>query len=164
MKTEEAESRRALEKALRLLSFRDRSRHEMLTGLRERGFTEPVLSRTIDRLIELKYLDDANFAVRYARHLAVNRLYGNRRIEIALREKGIAAELARRGIAQAREELDEKDAAALLIAKKTRGRKLKQLSPSEKRKIAQFLIGKGFSPALGYEFLGESGLYKEDDV
>ena len=152
--TEEAESRRAFEKALRLLSFRDRSRQEMLSGLKDRGFSEPVLSRTIDRLTELKYLDDEAFSVRYARHLAVNRLYGDRRIEMALTEKGIERDIVRRGIAQARQELAQKDAISLLLDKKIGGRK-KDLDPAEKRRIAQFLLRRGFSSSVVYEVLRE---------
>jgi len=42
------------------------------------------VKEVIARLIELKYLDDESFTSQWVQNLAVNRLYGNRRIEVSL--------------------------------------------------------------------------------
>lgn len=75
---------KAEQKAFRLLSIRGRSIKELRSRLKEKGFEEPVAEEVIARLIELKYLDDESFASQWAQNLAVNRLYGNRRIEVSL--------------------------------------------------------------------------------
>ena len=80
----------ALQKAYRLLSLRPHSEKELEKKLREKGFPAVVIKETLEKLHDLKYLNDASFAVSLARNLAVNKLWGNRKIALSLREKGIA--------------------------------------------------------------------------
>jgi regulatory protein len=80
---------KAKQKAFRLLSVRGRSVKELRSRLKEKGFEESVVGKVITRLTELEYLDDEFFAREFTRDLAVNKLYGNRRIEVSLLGKGI---------------------------------------------------------------------------
>jgi regulatory protein len=146
---------RARESAFRFLSIRARSRKELRARLKEKGFDNHVVNRVIDYLRERGYLDDASFAVQWARNLAVNRLFGNRRIEMSLREKGIPAELIGEAIAGAREEISEKKAIGRLIAKKGNGRNV--TDPKELRRLGRNLVGKGFPPGLVFEILKRAG-------
>lgn len=148
---------KAKQKAFRLLSVRGRSIKELRIKLKEKGFEEPVVEEVIARLIELKYLDDESFARQWARNLAVNRLYGNRKIEMSLAEKGIDRTVIQQSITQVREEISEKQAINRLIEKKVKGKKIIELNEKEKRRLAQNLMGRGFPAGLIFEALGKSG-------
>ena len=147
---------KAKQKAFRLLSVRGRSIKELRTKLKEKGFEEPVVEEVIARLIELKYLDDKSFARQWARNLAVNRLYGNRKIEMSLSEKGIDRTVIQQSITQVREEISEQNAIIGLIKKKGKGKKVIELSEKEKRRLVQNLMGRGFPAGLIFEVLGKS--------
>lgn len=147
---------KAKQKAFRLLSVRGRSTKELRSRLKEKGFEEPVVEKVIARLLDLKYLDDESFAREWTQNLAVNRLYGNRRIEVSLLEKGIDRKLIEQSIARVREEISEKQAINKLMEKKIKGKKIIELDEKEKRRLAQNLMGKGFPTGLIFEMLGRS--------
>ncbi len=98
----------------------------------------------LENLGELGYLDDEAFAVNRARHLAVNRLYGDRKIEEQLREKGIAREAAKAAIREVREEFPAMEGIARSAAKKLQGRGIDGLSKKERLALARTLQGKGY--------------------
>jgi regulatory protein len=157
---------KAMQKALRLLSVRSRSCHELRSKLKERGISKTVIDRVVDRLNELSYLDDETFAKGWARNLAVNRLWGNRRISISLREKGIPESLIDVAIADARNEIDERTAIEKLIEKKYGKKQTSDINSNflkEKRRIIQNLRGRGFPPGLIFELLGKPKEEYADD-
>lgn len=148
------ELRKALNKAYRLLGVRSRSGREIRQKLRDKGIAEPVLEKAMERLAELNYLDDAAFACQWARNLAVNKLYGNRRIEMSLREKGISEAVVDAAIAQAREELSEQAAVERLIIRKAQRRRGDEgMDVKEKHRLYQWIVGKGFASDMVYERL-----------
>ncbi|MDO8723012.1 MAG: regulatory protein RecX [Syntrophales bacterium] len=154
---------RARESAFRFLAVRARSRQELRVKLKEKGFGSHVVDRALDYLLEQGYLDDASFARQWARNLAANRLLGDRRIGMSLREKGIPAELIEEAIAGAREEISEREAIGKLIAKKGNCRKVNTLK--ELRRLERRLAGRGFSPGLVFDILetaGEESLYNDE--
>lgn len=155
-KTGDDPARDAFGKALRLLALRDHSCREMQTKLTERGYPPEVVAGTIKRLIGLDYLNDSAFAVRWARHLACDKLDGNRRIEAGLFAKGIEKDLIAFAVSEAAAELDEKERLEKLIAKKIKGRPLKNLDPAERQKLARALFRKGYPQHLIYDQLGKS--------
>ena len=139
--------------ALRLLSARGRSLKEIRTRLTDRGVESPVLEKVIEKLLDLNYLDDTEFARQWARHLAFTLLYGNRRIAESLREKGVSEEIIKRSISQTREELDEKEAIRRILGKKIKYLGSEKLDLKQKRRLSQMLSGRGFSAGLIYEAL-----------
>jgi len=151
---------KAKQKAFRLLSVRSRSIKELRLKLKERGFEETVVNNVIDRLLELKYLDDEAFAKGWARNLAVNRLWGNRKIEISLLEKGISRELVDKAIARAREEIEERDAIEKLVEKKcgkavASEENARFISAKEKGRLIRNLMGRSFPLELIFDVLGK---------
>jgi regulatory protein len=151
----------ALQKAYRLLALRPHSEKELEKKLREKGFPAVVIKETLEKLHDLKYLNDASFAVSLARNLAVNKLWGNRKIALSLREKGIATNLIDLSLEQAREELPEEAAIGALIKKKTAKKKPSAFDVKEKQKIFQALMGRGFPPGL---ILNKLGRIKKEDI
>jgi regulatory protein len=152
----------AKQKAYRLLSLRPHSEKELEKKLREKGFPAVVVKEALEKLHDLKYLNDASFARGWARNLAVNKLWGNRKIIASLHEKGIAALLIDDAIAHARCELAEEDAIAILIKKKAARRKTAALDIKEKQRIFQSLMGRGFPPGLILNQLGKAAEEETD--
>jgi len=145
-------------KAYRLLSYRPQSIRELRTKLLDKGYAAVDVERVIVRFTELKFLDDEAFAKGWARSLAVNRLWGDRRIYVRLREKGIDTALIDDAIRETREELTEEDAVEKLLIKKY-GKNISStlhfnsFSAKEKRRIIQYVTSRGFPAGLLLEVL-----------
>ena len=155
---------KAKQRAFRLLAMRARSEKELRAKLREKGFDESVVEEVAVRLRELNCLDDESFARQWARNLALNKLFGNRRIEAGLMEKGIPQPLIRQVLTEVREELTEREAVILLI-RKTVDNGAGKMDDRERRRLAQSLMGKGFPPGLVFDILNRSkeGLLDEGE-
>ena len=146
----------AKQKAYRLLSIRPHSEKELEKKLREKGFPAVVIKEALEKLHDLKYLNDASFAVQWARNLAVNKLWGDKKIFVNLREKGVVAELISAAVEEARREISEEEAIAFLIKKKASRKKLDILDLKVKKRIFQSLMGRGFPPGLILKKLGKT--------
>ena len=146
----------ALQKAYRLLSMRPHSEKELEKKLREKGFPAVVIKEALEKLHDLKYLNDASFATGWARNLAVNRLWGNRKIIASLREKGVSSQLIDGAIAAARQEISEEEAIAVLVRKKVAKKKSVAFDIKEKQRIFQSLMLRGFPPGLILNKLGKA--------
>jgi len=146
----------AKQKAYRLLSLRPHSEKELEKKLREKGFPAAVIKEALEKLHDLKYLNDASFAIQWARNLAANKLWGNRKIAASLREKGVAARLIDDAVASARKELSEEEAIDLLIKKRAAKKETAAFDVKEKQRIFQSLMGRGFPPGLILNKLGKA--------
>jgi regulatory protein len=151
----------AKQMAYRLLSLRPHSEKELEKKLREKGFPAVVIKEALEKLHDLKYLNDASFAVQWARNLAVNKLWGNRKISASLQEKGIQVPLINDAVASARQELTEEAAIKILVGKKAARKKATLLDAKEKQRIFQSLMGRGFPPGL---ILNQLGKQVEEDI
>ncbi len=140
---EAAEARHtAMTAALRLLSYRQRSEREMWDALRSRGIPEAIAGETLDRLRQLRLLDDQAFAEAWTESRQRNRPRGKRMLLAELAQKGIERELAQTSVAAIDEE------AAALRAGRKRSRTLGGLEFREfRRRLGDFLARRGF----GYE-------------
>jgi regulatory protein len=147
----------AKQKAFLLLSLRPHSEKELETKLREKGFPVVVIKEALEKLHDLKYLNDASFATGWARNLAVNKLWGNRKIIASLREKGVAAQFIDDAITAARLEISEEEAITVLVRKKAAKKKPVAFDMKEKQRIFQNLMGRGFPPGLILNKLGKAG-------
>lgn len=100
---------RAREAALAILSYRARSRRELITALRKKGYAFPDVEPVLDDLEARGLLDDAGFAEALVRDRIRHRPRGNRRLMAELREKGVDGTTAERAVdrAMAQMETDE---------------------------------------------------------
>jgi regulatory protein len=140
---EEARSRGeralAMNRALNLIGYRARSEAEVRERLRLRGHGEGAIGAVIERLRELGYLDDEEFA-RSAAHQKA-RKYGPRRVEADLRRGGVGTEAARRAVEEefdGRSELEDARRAA-------RQRYNTEKSDALARRVYGFLMRRGYS-------------------
>ena len=146
----------AKQKAYRLLALRPHSEKELEKKLREKGFPAAVVKEALEKLLDLKYLNDASFAVQWARNLAANKLWGNRKIIASLQEKGVPPRLIDDAIASARQEMPEEEAIALIVKKRAAKKRPASFDVKEKQRIFQSLMGRGFPPGLILNKLGKA--------
>ena len=84
----ESDFRRAKEKAMWLISFRDYSRKELEDKLLK-DYSEDSVQKCLDRLEEIHLLDDERFAKRYAKDLFEIKKLSVSNVKYKLMEKGI---------------------------------------------------------------------------
>ncbi len=109
-----SDAKRAKEKALWLISYRDHSEGELRQKLM-RDFGEEAVDKAIERLCELGLINDENFARKYAESLSHKHM-SQRQIEQKLRQKGLDKELTSEAVDDL--DLDEKEEIRALINKK----------------------------------------------
>lgn len=149
-------SQKAMDQALRLLSFRARSEREMTDRLVKKGFAPEVTDKTVLRLRELGLLNDGVLA----RDMTESRRRGGRgdhRIRQELRKRGLPQASIAEALAVVPEE-DSGDRAWAALQK--RALRLKGLDRERAyRRLNGFLIRQGFGidetrSALKRFFLG----------
>lgn len=109
-----SDARRAKEKALWLISYRDHSEGELRQKL-SKDYGEEAVDKAVERLMELRLINDESFAKKYAESLSHKHL-SQRQIQQKLRLKGIDKELSSETVEDLN--LDEKDEIRALIEKK----------------------------------------------
>jgi regulatory protein len=138
---------RALELAYRHLNRRDRTAAQMRRHLASRGVDEPAIDGAVAALVGEGHLDDA----RYARTFAEDRRsldgWGPERIQRALLEAGIDAELVAAALGD-RDASDELDAAITLLRRRCRE---VPATDRERERALGLLARKGYELELAYE-------------
>jgi SOS response regulatory protein OraA/RecX len=69
----------------------------------------------------LQYLNDTSFSSRWAYNLAVNKLWGNKKISMNLKKKGVALHIIEKAIEEVRQEIPEEKAITEFINKNISG-------------------------------------------
>jgi regulatory protein len=144
---------RALEVAARFLGTRPRTRWEVERRLRRAGAEEHVIAATVDRLVELGYLDDVAFAAWWADQRDRHAPRGRRMIEAELRQRGIGRDVID-GLRETHADPDrppedaampatEAERATAALAAHLRGRPLPS-DPRSLQRIGMFLVRRGF--------------------
>ena len=132
----------AMEKAMRLLSRRALSERELLNKLCAAGYPFREARDAVAECRKRGYVNDKAFAADYTELLA-GRCLGGRRIRLALRKRGIPAELQEEPLEAAAETEAERASEALAYKLRLLAR---ETDPRRKREKAfRFLIGRGFS-------------------
>jgi regulatory protein len=137
----------AKDRALRLLGVRWRSRHELKRRLTAAGFEHDEIEAALHDLEEVGLVDDVRFARELVRDRAEHRLSGDRAIQAALREKGVAADLAGQALEAAGSEAERARALAA-----QRAPRMASLDPQAAfRRLFGLLARRGFGPGLARE-------------
>lgn len=104
----DSDARRATEKALYLLEYRDHSKRELMEKIARTAASREAAEAAAEKMEELGLVDDESYARRYARELFERKRFGPMRVRQELRQKGIRPELADELLA----EYDDPDAFA----------------------------------------------------
>jgi regulatory protein len=128
--------------AFLLLSYKARTTSELRQRLARKGFSPDIVSRTLQRLAELKMVDDAGFARRFTEDRINIGHKGKWRVRGELLKRGVAKEHIEDALATAP---DEKTAARE-VAEKYLSRNRRLEPDILKRRLYAFLARRGFSP------------------
>ena len=152
----------ALDKAVKLLSFRALSEGELRKKLREAGFPEEEVSAAADECRKRHYIDDAMLAADYTALLR-SRNTGSRVIRQKLAKRQLTAE-ADGGLPEEDSPQEERDAARRAMDYKWRLLARESDLRKKRDKTIRFLIGRGFPPPLIFELLEEKISGTDEDI
>lgn len=133
------DARRARETALKLLTRREHSRHELLGKLTSRGVGPDTAAQVLGQLVDEGLLSDARFAESFVR-ARLGRGFGPRRVALELAQHEIESTIIDEALAAA--EADPVAQATALIEKRLGGRALGD--QSEQARLTRYLAGRGF--------------------
>ncbi len=152
----------AEETALGLLARRDHSREEMRLKLTAKGFPPGEIEDTVRKLEAKKILDDSRYARQLAIALAQEKLLGPQRLRQKFFQKGIPADLAHAAMAIVDATFPVKERLRRIMERKLKGRRLEELTLSEKKKLADALHRKGFLWEDVQATMDESGGFADE--
>lgn len=138
--------------ALRALMRRAHSTFELRIYLENRAEAPITVRRVLERLKHEKLIDDAKYALDFARSRASGRRQGGRRIAMELRKRGVPDRHIDAAIAQIFADLDEAAIVRRVIERRTRSaRGPLDERPFDRKKIASLyrtLLRAGFDPSV----------------
>jgi regulatory protein len=131
---------RAMDKALRLLSRRPRSQHEIDDALKQAGYDADIREQVIARLVEMEYLDDREFARWWVSNRTEFSPRSIRALQQELYQKGISSDI----ISEALARLDDDTLA--IAAGRQRAYRWQHLPRADfDKKMLGYLQRRGFS-------------------
>lgn len=130
----------AMSRALNFLGYRARSEREVRDRLGRYGYDGSTVDVVLERLNELGYLDDEEFARNAARQKA--RKYGPRRVALDLHKEGVGPDVAREAVEEAFADLSESESAHSAAARRYN---TQEGSDAQARRVYGFLMRRGFS-------------------
>lgn len=138
------ERKSAKDRALKFLSYRDRSEKEIKTKLKDIGYEDDIIDWVIAELKRLKFIDDERFAQSYAQTQMITRPMGEYYLRRELKKKGLNAELIEQTVEKVYDERDQFSVALELAQqRKKRYRNIEEIKA--KKRISDFLLRRGFS-------------------
>ncbi|MEW5706069.1 MAG: regulatory protein RecX [Actinomycetota bacterium] len=152
------DKRRAMKRAVVLLSYRERSESEVSSRLQKAGFARLVVDGVIDELKQMNYLDDKAFSKTWIKNRGDRKLYGPRRIKQELKQKGISDEIISETLCDHISPDKEYESAKKLAELKLSSYKGLE-SKVACRRLSQFLLRRGYSPSVVYEVMRSSSKF-----
>jgi len=137
------ERKKAKDRALKFLSYRDRSEKEIRTRLKDVGYDENIIEWVIGELKRLKFLDDQRFAQSYAQTQMITRPMGEYFLKRELKQKGLDEELIEQTVEKAYEEKDQ-FSVAMELARQRKKRYQNIDEMKAKKRVSDFLLRRGF--------------------
>ena len=116
-----SDARRAQEKALYLLEYRNYSKRELTEKIARTAASREAAQAAAGRMEELGLIDDRRFGEDYARELFSRKGYGARRVAQELRRRGIGQELIQELLAEYEDPERAGEAIRRVLAKKYPG-------------------------------------------
>lgn len=126
--------------ALKLLSSRSYTEKNMFLKLKDRTENEAVAQNVIGFLKEYGYINDEDFAFRYAEDCLNFKKYGRKKIKYKLMEKGISANLAEDAVNNLEDTEKENENLLALAEKKLKG----NFDIKNVMKTKRYLVSRGY--------------------
>ncbi|HEY5548091.1 MAG TPA: RecX family transcriptional regulator [Coriobacteriia bacterium] len=136
------EGRSARDRAVRLLTYRDRSSAELMVRLDEDGYLPQVAADTVTRLLDLGLLDDDRFARALARSLTRTKGLGRSRASREMIARGVDPDAVSAVLEEALPPEDEENAAL------AQARVFARRVGATRDRVAARLMRKGYAPRI----------------
>jgi regulatory protein len=144
----------AREICLRQLAVQPRTRRELATALRRRGFPDDVIDQVLDRYAEVGIIDDEAFARAWVTSRHRGRGLARRALAGELRRKGVDPEAVDRALDEVDSGVEERTARALVAR---RMRVERSASPDAAfRRLVGMLARKGYPAVLAIRVVKEA--------
>jgi len=143
----------AYAKAIRLLSFRPRSRKKLIDDLKRAGFAPELAQTTADRMVEMSLINDADLAETLAREIVSRKPAGRRFLVGKLRQRGFDSTLANEVATRVAAERDSDDDALRLAMKKVRTLPRNITPETARRRVFGALARRGFDMQVARDAL-----------
>ena len=150
----ESDLSQAQDYALKLMSYRERSREEIQVRMKRKGFEKDVIEEVLRYLESQKYLDDRRFAEVWA-YDRLRKNYGRWRVILELREKGVNQEIIDEVVKEIYSAVDEIGMALDLVNRKGYNLESTQ-DKGVARRASGFLRRRGFSFSVIREVMGRT--------
>lgn len=137
----EEEHKKAIEKAMQLLLYKDRTERELSERLKQTGFSEQAIRAAMEYVESFGYIDDLRYATNYVSFRRESK--SRREIIYKLREKGVADNTIEQALEE--EYQGEGEAIRNLLKKRLKGKKIEELERRERDKHIAYLCRKGYS-------------------
>lgn len=137
--------RAARAKALDYLSYKPRTAQEVRRKLTRSGFADGVAEQAVARMQDLGYVDDADYARRYAEQRFRSKGHGPRRIAYDLRRRGVARQHIDAALDTLRADKDLTSRARALARKRWKRLSREQDPYKRRRKLSRYLQRRGYS-------------------
>ena len=142
----------AKSQAFKYLSYRDRSKKEIVLYLVKKGHNPSDIQTTLQELEKLNYINDHRFAMEWGRWRVEVKRFGKKRLQHELLAKGVPSSIIETALTDLYDSHPEQELALACANKKLAS--LHGLEPEKKsRRLAQYLQRRGFSHDIIYETL-----------
>lgn len=148
----ESEKQTALDKALTHITHSMKTEKDLKTFLEKKGYLPPVVDYVMAKMNEYGFVDDGEYALRYASSVSKNK--GKKLIEMELKRKGVEE----KHIDEALDSITNEEETAKHILSKYM--KNKEWSKENLYKAFRYLLSKGFDYEVAKEALG--GMNEDD--
>ena len=138
--------------ALRFLASRSRSEAEVRQRLASRGVDAQDIESALDRLQELGYVNDADFAAAVIRARTQGRARGRRLVAEELRAKGVSDEVAETALSR---NYGDEIEVARPVAERQAGRLHGCAFAEFRQRLGAFLVRRGFEHATAESLVTE---------
>lgn len=155
------EVQKAFNLAVSFLSYRMRSRKEILDYLTKKEVVPEVQERVVSDLEEKRYINDLAFAKAFVRSKKNTSVKGPGAISRELVQKGVRAAKIEEALLQY--PFEEQVERAASFAKKKAGQQHNKSTAETKQSVAQTLVGKGFSWNTIEAAFEETAIDKNED-
>ncbi len=131
---------KAYQKADRYIGFKMRTEKEVRDKLKSEEYSDEIIERVISSMLKYKYIDDASYALMYAKDCQKLKKWGPDRIKIELCKKGIDSCTADNAL----NELDMTNSEEIIDALLEKRIKNTPIDLKEKQRHFNFLLRRGF--------------------
>lgn len=145
---------KALQKIKHYCAYQERSHKEVKEKLYGFGLYKSEVEMLLTQLIEENYLNEERYAMAYAGGKFRMKQWGRQKIKYALKQKQVSEYCIKKAL-KAIDDADYEKTFRKLALEKRAALKAEKSPLDKKRKLQQYLLQKGFEPALISGILNE---------